>query len=249
MLCLGQLPGGASLGLERHVPSQGQLGARPGGLCCESWGFPPTSSQAEVPALVDRVSSLELCLVPSSAGGEPTADYSCYVSREVSPGCVCTRQPQASFPVPQRPPSLHLHLPRARGPATSLSRASCPPSCEEGTSRVLDVDLIPSTATAPSDPVPPRTGSLEGKGGHGGLPPHPGTFPRGSVCPNSPAPRSPLFPRWERSLQARGWTNTDFLSHRAEKEWGDGIRGLSLNAARYALLRVEHGPPHTKNWR
>lgn len=37
--------------------------------------------------------------------------------------------------------------------------------------------------------------------------------------------------------------------HRAEKEWGDGIRGLSLNAARYALLRVEHGPPHTKNWR
>lgn len=36
---------------------------------------------------------------------------------------------------------------------------------------------------------------------------------------------------------------------RAEKEWGDGIRGLSLNAARYALLRVEHGTPHTKNWR
>ncbi|XP_054840332.1 solute carrier family 12 member 7 isoform X2 [Eublepharis macularius] len=35
----------------------------------------------------------------------------------------------------------------------------------------------------------------------------------------------------------------------AEKEWGDGIRGLSLNAARYALLRVEQGPPHTKNWR
>ncbi|KAI5938860.1 solute carrier family 12 member 7 isoform X9 [Manis javanica] len=35
----------------------------------------------------------------------------------------------------------------------------------------------------------------------------------------------------------------------AEKEWGDGIRGLSLNAARYALLHVEHGPPHTKNWR
>ncbi|XP_040209286.1 solute carrier family 12 member 7 isoform X1 [Rana temporaria] len=35
----------------------------------------------------------------------------------------------------------------------------------------------------------------------------------------------------------------------AEKEWGDGIRGLSLNAARYALLRVEHGTMHTKNWR
>lgn len=39
------------------------------------------------------------------------------------------------------------------------------------------------------------------------------------------------------------------LPRRAEKEWGDGIRGLSLNAARYALLRVEHGVPHTKNWR
>ncbi|XP_041125319.1 solute carrier family 12 member 4-like isoform X1 [Polyodon spathula] len=35
----------------------------------------------------------------------------------------------------------------------------------------------------------------------------------------------------------------------AEKEWGDGIRGLSLSAARYALLRLEDGPPHTKNWR
>lgn len=43
-------------------------------------------------------------------------------------------------------------------------------------------------------------------------------------------------------LQAAG-------SHRAEKEWGDGIRGLSLSAARYALLRLEEGPPHTKNWR
>lgn len=36
---------------------------------------------------------------------------------------------------------------------------------------------------------------------------------------------------------------------RAEKEWGDGIRGMSLTAARYALLRLEEGPPHTKNWR
>uniref|UniRef100_A0ACB8ETA9 Uncharacterized protein n=1 Tax=Sphaerodactylus townsendi TaxID=933632 RepID=A0ACB8ETA9_9SAUR len=34
----------------------------------------------------------------------------------------------------------------------------------------------------------------------------------------------------------------------AEKEWGDGIRGLSLSAARFALLRLEEGPPHTKNW-
>jgi len=38
-------------------------------------------------------------------------------------------------------------------------------------------------------------------------------------------------------------------NNRAEKEWGDGIRGLSLSAARYALLRLEVGPPHTKNWR
>ncbi|XP_056593859.1 solute carrier family 12 member 7 isoform X3 [Triplophysa dalaica] len=35
----------------------------------------------------------------------------------------------------------------------------------------------------------------------------------------------------------------------AEKEWGDGIRGVSLNAARYALIRLEEAPPHTKNWR
>lgn len=39
------------------------------------------------------------------------------------------------------------------------------------------------------------------------------------------------------------------LIYRAEKEWGDGIRGYSLTAARYALLRLEEGPPHTKNWR
>lgn len=36
---------------------------------------------------------------------------------------------------------------------------------------------------------------------------------------------------------------------RAEKEWGDGIRGIALSAARYSLLRLEEGPPHTKNWR
>ncbi|KAK3086861.1 hypothetical protein FSP39_024489, partial [Pinctada imbricata] len=35
----------------------------------------------------------------------------------------------------------------------------------------------------------------------------------------------------------------------AEKEWGDGIRGLAMSAARYALLRLQQGPPHTKNWR
>ncbi|XP_041376452.1 solute carrier family 12 member 4-like isoform X1 [Gigantopelta aegis] len=35
----------------------------------------------------------------------------------------------------------------------------------------------------------------------------------------------------------------------AEKEWGDGIRGLAMSAARYSLLRLQEGPPHTKNWR
>lgn len=42
---------------------------------------------------------------------------------------------------------------------------------------------------------------------------------------------------------------THWMCDRAEKEWGDGIRGLSLNAARYALIRLEEAPPHTKNWR
>ena len=37
--------------------------------------------------------------------------------------------------------------------------------------------------------------------------------------------------------------------YRAEKEWGDGIRGLSMEAARFSLLRLEERPPHTKNWR
>uniref|UniRef100_A0A3P9LUJ2 Solute carrier family 12 member 7a n=1 Tax=Oryzias latipes TaxID=8090 RepID=A0A3P9LUJ2_ORYLA len=35
----------------------------------------------------------------------------------------------------------------------------------------------------------------------------------------------------------------------AVKEWGDGIRGLSLNAARFALIHLEEAPLHTKNWR
>lgn len=39
------------------------------------------------------------------------------------------------------------------------------------------------------------------------------------------------------------------LKNSAEKEWGDGIRGMALTAARYSLLRLEEGPPHTKNWR
>jgi hypothetical protein len=40
-----------------------------------------------------------------------------------------------------------------------------------------------------------------------------------------------------------------FVLCRAEKEWGDGLRGLAMSAARYALLRLEEGPPHVKNWR
>lgn len=39
------------------------------------------------------------------------------------------------------------------------------------------------------------------------------------------------------------------ISFSAEKEWGDGLRGLGLSAARYALLNLEEGPVHTKNWR
>ncbi|KAK4337329.1 hypothetical protein RND71_043500 [Anisodus tanguticus] len=35
----------------------------------------------------------------------------------------------------------------------------------------------------------------------------------------------------------------------AEKEWGDGFAGLQLSAANYALLLIEDGPTHTKNWR
>ncbi|KAK6016359.1 hypothetical protein OSTOST_18159, partial [Ostertagia ostertagi] len=35
----------------------------------------------------------------------------------------------------------------------------------------------------------------------------------------------------------------------AEKEWGDGIRGLGLSAARFALLNVDPKPQHSRNWR
>ena len=40
-----------------------------------------------------------------------------------------------------------------------------------------------------------------------------------------------------------------FHCDRAEKEWGDGIRGLAMSAARYSLHKLEEGPPHVKNWR
>ena len=35
----------------------------------------------------------------------------------------------------------------------------------------------------------------------------------------------------------------------AAKEWGDGMRGLSLQAARAALLKLQQDEQHTKNWR
>ena len=35
----------------------------------------------------------------------------------------------------------------------------------------------------------------------------------------------------------------------AEKEWGDGIRGLQLQAARISLLAVDDSSLHVKNWR
>lgn len=36
----------------------------------------------------------------------------------------------------------------------------------------------------------------------------------------------------------------------AEKEWGDGLKGLALSAARFALLNVDsRGITHTRNWR
>uniref|UniRef100_A0AC34QJS4 Uncharacterized protein n=1 Tax=Panagrolaimus sp. JU765 TaxID=591449 RepID=A0AC34QJS4_9BILA len=36
----------------------------------------------------------------------------------------------------------------------------------------------------------------------------------------------------------------------AEKEWGDGLKGLGLSAARFALLNVDDSvPTHTRNWR
>ncbi|KAK0394761.1 hypothetical protein QR680_000921 [Steinernema hermaphroditum] len=34
----------------------------------------------------------------------------------------------------------------------------------------------------------------------------------------------------------------------AEKEWGDGLKGLALSTARFALLNIDTSP-HTKNWR
>ncbi|XP_034942488.1 solute carrier family 12 member 4 isoform X2 [Chelonus insularis] len=57
---------------------------------------------------------------------------------------------------------------------------------------------------------------------------------------------------WYYALLAMGMAGCiyKYIEYRgAEKEWGDGIRGLALSAARYSLLKLEEGPPHTKNWR
>ncbi|XP_065341848.1 solute carrier family 12 member 6 isoform X2 [Cloeon dipterum] len=57
---------------------------------------------------------------------------------------------------------------------------------------------------------------------------------------------------WFYALIAMGMAGLiyKYIEYRgAEKEWGDGIRGLALSAARFSLLRLEEGPPHTKNWR
>lgn len=65
----------------------------------------------------------------------------------------------------------------------------------------------------------------------------------GSVPSTTKQKRKKEISGWNQGSPAYGGI------YRAEKEWGDGIRGLSLSAARYALLRLEEGPPHTKNWR
>ena len=42
--------------------------------------------------------------------------------------------------------------------------------------------------------------------------------------------------------------NYKFKLNRGEKEWGDGISGLTMSTAQKALLALEE-EPHTKNWR
>ena len=73
--------------------------------------------------------------------------------------------------------------------------------------------------------------------------------------PTSSSPTLPLSPRSSPILPSSPSLPPSFPSSpslppsSAEKEWGDGVRGLSLQAARYSLLRLEESPPHTKNWR
>ncbi|XP_075597458.1 solute carrier family 12 member 4-like [Balearica regulorum gibbericeps] len=47
-----------------------------------------------------------------------------------------------------------------------------------------------------------------------------------------------------------GATAYKYLEYRgAQSEWGEGLRGLSLSAARFALLRLEDGRPPAPSWR
>ncbi|XP_057268635.1 solute carrier family 12 member 6-like, partial [Pezoporus wallicus] len=47
-----------------------------------------------------------------------------------------------------------------------------------------------------------------------------------------------------------GATAYKYLEYRgAQSEWGEGLRGLSLSAARFALLRLEDGRPPAASWR
>ena len=39
------------------------------------------------------------------------------------------------------------------------------------------------------------------------------------------------------------------VCRRSEKQWGDGVKGLSMTAAQQALFRLDEEDPHTKNWR
>ena len=44
-------------------------------------------------------------------------------------------------------------------------------------------------------------------------------------------------------------THFEYHAEGAEKEWGDGIRGLYLTTARYALYQIPKTKIHTKNYR
>ena len=68
------------------------------------------------------------------------------------------------------------------------------------------------------------------------------SLPLPPLSPPSPSP-SPSFPTPPPP------SSPSLPPSSAEKECGDGVRGLSLQAARYSLLRLEESPPHTKNWR
>ncbi|XP_069735227.1 solute carrier family 12 member 6-like [Phaenicophaeus curvirostris] len=60
------------------------------------------------------------------------------------------------------------------------------------------------------------------------------------------------LPCWPCALLALGIGATayKYLEYRgAQSEWGEGLRGLFLSAARFALLRLEDGEPPAPSWR